>query len=391
MALSGILSQTDDSGNLRPVAYYSKKLTPAEQWWQVHDQELGAIVACFTEWRCWLTGTNEPVVVLSDHANLRFFMTAQHLTPRQARWASLLSMFNFEVLHTPGKLNPADPASRRPDYVAGKHVDDKIILLGFRSVSLDTSDICALTMTFPPRTSVDISFMPADSFILHCLRQLYDSDSLVKDGTCSFLTLRDDLWWWRDRLYVPESFRQFLIGKFHGDPASGHWGVFRTLHMISQTFSWPQMRADVLSFIASCARCQQIKVDHQKTQGELLPLPVPDRPWSTIGVDFIVKLPLSSTFDSIMVVVDHLTKAEHFIPANETWDASELAKHFLASVFKLHGLPDKIVSDRGATFISRFWTAIMTQLRIQPAPLTAFHLQKDGQVERVNAILEDYL
>lgn len=300
-------------------------------------------------------------------------------------------MFNFEVLHTPGKLNPADPASRRPDYVAGKHTDGKILLLGFRSFSSDTSDICALSLTAVPRTTVDISFMPADSFTVHCLQQLYDSDALIKKGSHSFLTQRDGLWWWRDRLYVPTSFRQFLIGKFHGDPASGHWGVFRTLDLISRTFFWPQMRADILAFISSCARCQQIKVDHQKTQGELMPLPIPDRPWLTIGGDFIVKLPLSSSYDSIMVVVDHLTKSAHFIPANKTWDAMELAKQFLASVFKLHGLPDKIVSDCGATFVSRFWTAVMTQLRIQPAPSTAFHPQTDGQVERTNAILEDYL
>lgn len=151
------------------------------------------------------------------------------------------------------------------------------------------------------------------------------------------------------------------------------------------------MRADVLAFISSCGRCQQIKVDHRSTQGKLIPLPVPDRPWSTIGVDFIVKLPLSEGFDSIMVVVDHLTKTAHFIPARETWSAQDLAKEFLSSVFKLHGLPDRIVSDRGSTFVSRFWTAIQTQLKIQPARSTAFHPETDGQVERTNATLEDYL
>ena len=93
VALSGILSQTDDNNCLRPVAYYSKKLTPAEQRWQVHDQELGALVASFMEWRAWVVGTNSPVIVFSDHANLRYFMTAQHLTPRQARWAAYLSSF----------------------------------------------------------------------------------------------------------------------------------------------------------------------------------------------------------------------------------------------------------------------------------------------------------
>lgn len=130
VALSGILFQADGAGQLRPVAFCSKKLTLAEQRWQVHDQELGAVVACFHKWRCWLAGTAVPVAVFLDHANLRYFMTARHLMPRQARWASFLSSFHFDSLHTPGKLNPADPASRRPDYVAGRLHDDRVILLG---------------------------------------------------------------------------------------------------------------------------------------------------------------------------------------------------------------------------------------------------------------------
>lgn len=300
-------------------------------------------------------------------------------------------MYNFEILHTPGKLNPADPASRRPDFVAGKHSDDKIVLLGSRSLITDEEEICALSLEPNPVKTTDISFMPVDDFTLHCLRQLYDTDVTIAAGPKAFLRHESGLWWWRDRLYVPASFRQFIISKFHGDPASGHWGVFRTLALISRSFSWPGMRAEILSYIAGCARCQQISVDHRKPQGELIPLPIPDRPWSTIGVDFIVKLPLSEDFDSIMVVVDHMTKSAHFIPARESWNAHDLARQFLSSVFKLHGLPDRIVSDRGSTFVSRFWTAIQTQLRIQPARSTAFHPETDGQVERTNATLEDYL
>lgn len=92
-----------------------------------------------------------------------------------------------------------------------------------------------------------------------------------------------------------------------------------------------------------------------------------------------------------MVVVDHMTKAAHFIPAKVTWNAQDLARKFLSHVFKLHGLPDCIVSDRGSTFVSRFWTGIQSQLCIQPAQSTAFHPETDGQVEQTNATLEDYL
>ncbi|KAG0145263.1 hypothetical protein CROQUDRAFT_94126 [Cronartium quercuum f. sp. fusiforme G11] len=111
VALSAILLQTDSSGKLWPVAYISLKLTPAECKWQVHNQELGAIIATFLKWCSWLAGTLVPVAVMSNHANLQYFMTSKVLMPRQAHWASLLSMYNFEILHTPGKTNPADPAS----------------------------------------------------------------------------------------------------------------------------------------------------------------------------------------------------------------------------------------------------------------------------------------
>lgn len=346
------------------------------------------MVACFHEWRCWLAGAMEPVTVFSDHANLRYFMTARHRTPRQAHWASFLSSFHFDILHTPGRLNPADPASRRPDYVLGKLAGNWVVLLGQRAAVEGCVSVSVLSVS--PSLS-DPHFMPADTFTLHCLRELYADDPLISGGPRSFFCLEHSIWWWRDKLYVPAAFRVYLISKMHGDPASGHWGVFRTLDLLTRTFSWPGVRADVLRFTASCARCQQIRVDHRKPQGELVPLPVPDCPWSTLGVDFIVKLPASNGFDSVLVFIDHLTKATHFVPARESWNVADLAEQFLSSVLRLHGLPDRVESDRGPTFVSRFWTAVQKRLQVSPSPSTAFHPATDGHTERVNAVLEDYL
>lgn len=205
-------------------------------------------------------------------------MTSQHLTPRQAGWASLLSMYNFEILHTPGKLNPANPASCRPDFVAGKHTDGKVVLMGLRSLGADDKEICALYLTPATSISSDHSFMPVEDLTLHFLRQLYDSDATIAAGPNYLLRLESYLWWWRDRLYVPSSFQQFNISKFHGDPASDHWGVFCTLALLTRSFAWPNIQANVLSYVSSCARCQHISVNHQKPQGELVLLPISDRP-----------------------------------------------------------------------------------------------------------------
>ncbi|KAG0140265.1 hypothetical protein CROQUDRAFT_26301, partial [Cronartium quercuum f. sp. fusiforme G11] len=108
VALSSILTQPNSASRQQPVAYFSCKLTPSECKWQIHDQELGAIMATFLEWCSWLAGTSfypPNWESHTDHANLCYFMNACVLAPCQACWASLPSMYNFEILHTPGKLN----------------------------------------------------------------------------------------------------------------------------------------------------------------------------------------------------------------------------------------------------------------------------------------------
>jgi hypothetical protein len=115
-ALSAVLLQEGDDGKIHPVLFLSKKWNKDEVFWQVHDQDLGAIVQVFVEWRAWLINTNDPVTVMSDHTNLRYFMTSQHLSDRQAQWAAYLSSFHFVIRHIPGKLNPSDPPTRRSNF-----------------------------------------------------------------------------------------------------------------------------------------------------------------------------------------------------------------------------------------------------------------------------------
>ena len=390
-AISGILSQHNEDGELRPVAYYSRKLSPTERHWQVHDQELGAIIFCFQEWRAWLMGSKEPVIVLSDHSNLRYFMTSQTLTSRQAHSASFLSEFHFDILHTPGKNNPADPASRRSDYTVNGLESSRVTLLGARE--MDGVCITAVSLlSKKPRGRVDqSSFMPPTTDILDRIKSHYHSDEELQGRKPNFLTYKEGIWWWRDSVYVPADLRGHITGTFHTPPTAGHWGVAKTFDLLTRTFNWVNSRADLLTFIAGCKSCQQIKVNRRAPQGKLIPSPIPDRPWSTIGVDFVVKLPLSEVFDSVMVVVDHYSKAAHFIPARETWKADEMADAFVRFIFWLHGLPDTIVSDRGTVFMSKFWTSVCQQLQISPSPSTTFHPQSDGQTEKRNGIMEEYL
>lgn len=167
----------------------------------------------------------------------------------------------------------------------------------------------------------------------------------------------------------------------HAPPMARHWGTAKTLDLLTCYFNWPNSRADLMTFINSCTSFQQVKVERQVPQGKPMPLTIPDQPWSPIRVDFIIKLPVSEGYDSEMVVVDHMTKEDHFIPANKTWKADELALSVVQDFFRLHGLQDTIVLDRGTTFMSKFWTSVLQQLHIPPDPSTLHvtPLQMDGR------------
>eukprot|EP01066_Platyproteum_vivax_P012809 Platyproteum_vivax@DN5822_c0_g1_i1.p1 len=151
------------------------------------------------------------------------------------------------------------------------------------------------------------------------------------------------------------------------------------------------MRKMIFDFVDTCETCQRNKVARQRPIGLLQPLPVPLHPWKAVTMDFIVKLPTSKGFDSICVVVDRLTKQAHFIPCCETISADQTAELFLQNIFRLHGLPDEIITDRGPQFRAHFWTSLCDLLGIQAKRSTAYHPQTDGQTERVNQTLEQYL
>ncbi|KAH9459172.1 hypothetical protein Pst134EA_033023 [Puccinia striiformis f. sp. tritici] len=419
-ALTAVLCQPGDDGVLRPVSFLSRKLTPRESVWQVHDQELFAVVHAFQEWRAWLIDTTEPVLVMSDHANLRYFMDSQKLSDRQARWAAFLVSFHFVIQHVSGKANPADPATRRPDFVSGDESNEHHRTLlsqegpGFclTDSSLDKEeelDLADIEIPIAPQDSTSLvsdSPSPQDPVIdltdpvfcqpTHRLRQLLTEaycrePPVAEDDDESPLLFKHGFWWLKDRIFVPPSLRPLILQAFHDDISAGHVGSLKTLQNITRSLTWPGIRKDVIQYTKSCLSCQRAKHSNQRPPGLMIPLSIPDRPWSIIGVDFIVKLPISSSFDSILVIVDHFSKAVHLIPACETWSAEAFAACFLDRFIRYHGLPNKIVSDRGPIFVSKFWTEVQRLLRIKPAPSTAYHPRTDGQTERTNQTIETFI
>jgi len=128
-----------------------------------------------------------------------------------------------------------------------------------------------------------------------------------------------------------------------------------TYRRLKQLFAWTGMKSAVQSFVAACVVCQQAKPDRTKLPGLLQPLPVPDSAWSVISMDLIEGLPSSKGSNFILVIVDLFSKYAHFLPLKHPFTARSVAQSFLSQVYKLHGMPQAIVSNRDKVFTSHFW------------------------------------
>jgi hypothetical protein len=151
------------------------------------------------------------------------------------------------------------------------------------------------------------------------------------------------------------------------------------------------MKQHVKDYVAACSICQQSKPDRSKYPGLLQPLPVPDQAWQVISMDFIEGLPRSANADSILVVVDKFSRYAHFIPLLHPYTAFKVAQSFMSSVYKLHGMPEAIISDRDRIFTSSLWQELFKLAGTHLQMGSAYHPQSDGQTERVNQCLETYL
>jgi len=140
-----------------------------------------------------------------------------------------------------------------------------------------------------------------------------------------------------------------------------------------------------------CDACQRYKNRSEAPAGKLMPNAIPEKPWSYISADFITKLPLAQGYDAILVVCNHFSKMAHFIATTEKTSVEGLAKLFWDHVWKLHRLPESIISDRGVQFAVGMIKELNNLLGIQTKLSTAYYPQMDGQTERINQELEQYL
>ena len=186
-------------------------------------------------------------------------------------------------------------------------------------------------------------------------------------------------------VYVPEQMRTEVIRQHRDVITSGHPGVHKTVEAVSRTYYFPHMRKRIEEYVRSCDICHKIKPARHKPYGMLRSPPTSARPWASIALDFVVKLPLSKEpntgveYDSILTIVDRLTKEIRMIPFKEESSAEELAYTFLRNMVALNGMPEEIITD---SLASKFWTALTAQLGVNHKLSAAFHPQTDGQTDR---------
>jgi hypothetical protein len=372
-ALGAILIQ-----NGHPIAFESKQMNQAEKNYHTTDKELLAIVHALKIWRCYLEGST--FEVFTDHNPLTHLQTQPILSRRQTRWSEFLSNFQFKVDYKPGVDNPSDALSRL------KPTETHVCVLGATKSKpkLPKPLVQGHHNTLPEIITISDLLLAtlADPWFLNPASVAH----LHKDMS--------GLYWNKDRVVVPHDtlLRQKILTACHGPTYTGHMSISKTLHFVNRFFWWPQMKKDVETFVKTCDACQRVKNSTHKPYGLLQPLPIPSKQWSEVTMDFIVELPVTQhKHNAIFVFTDKLTKMVHFAPTTTECTAIEAAKIFIDNVFKLHGLPIRMIHDRDTRFMSHFWAECFRILNVTQSTSTAFHPQTDGQTEKVNKVLEDYL
>jgi transposase InsO family protein len=390
-ATGGVLLQKLSDGRWHPIAFRSESMTEAERNYEIYDKEMLAIIRALEDWRHYLEGLPRPFDIITDHRGLEYWRTAQHLTRRQARWSLYLSRFEFRLTHKPGIANTqADPLSRIPTHLVTDADDnqDQIVLppIHFQA---------AASASFEEAASLEQEIQKAaelDPEVTSALRLLKARGPRQLTGNLSDWEERDGLTFYKGRVYVPKGtdLRRRVVELCHDSPSTGHPGRRGTLELVSRLYWWPNMQAFVHRYVDGCDTCQRCK-PARHPRAILQPHSIPTGPWQTIGVDLVTGLPPVNGYDAIVVYIDHYSKQVHVLPTTSTVDAEGIADLHYREIFRLHGIPTKIVSDRGPQFAARFTKALYLKLGITHALTTAYHPQSNGQTERANQEVEKHL
>ena len=378
ISVGGTLTQAADDGHERVVAYFSKRLSKTEQNYSANDRELLGLVYFLKRFRCYLEGSTFQIV--TDNQVLKHLFTKPNLSRREARYIDFLSQFNISkmtlkkgVIHVLG-----DALSRIP-------LDERTVRL---------SNLEMLKIEAPKDIRLNYEKDPVFGPLVHGFRGEFSSDTVHSSRVrhlMSRFSMNNGLIYYDEKLCVPRANIKEILALAHDSRTSGHFGADKTIARLSG-FHWKNMTSVVREYCAGCFVCQQQKNRRTKKLGSSQALEIPNRRWGSISTDFITHLPKTKNgHDAITTYVDRLSKRVHFIASKSTDSAKDVAQAFHFHVFKHHGLPDSIVSDRDPKFTSNFWRELTALLGIRLQMSTSHHPQTDGLAEVMNRLIGNYL
>ncbi|GJY90888.1 putative reverse transcriptase domain-containing protein [Tanacetum coccineum] len=334
------------------IAYASRQLKIHEKNYTTHDLELGAVVFALKIWRHYLYGTKS--VIYTDHKSLQHIFSQKELNMRQRRWIELFSDYDCEIRYHPGKANVVADALSRKERVKPKRVR-------------------AMNMTL--QSSIKDRILAAQ-------KEAVDESAGLQKGLDEMIEQRSDgTLYYLDRIWVPlkGDVRTLIMDEAHKSKYSVHPGADKMYYDLRDRYWWPGMKKDIAVYVSKCLTCLKVKAEHQRPSGLLQQPEIPEWKWEGIAMDFVTKLPrTSSGHDIIWVIVDRLTKSAHFLPMREDYKMDRLARLYLNEIVARHGVPISIISDCDSRFTSRFWQSMQEALGTRLDMSTTYHPQTNG-------------
>ncbi|KAK1685186.1 hypothetical protein QYE76_046034 [Lolium multiflorum] len=335
------------------IAYGSRQLKPHEHNYPVHDLELAAVVYALKSWRQFLYGSK--CELYTDHKSLKYFFTQKELNMRQKRWLELIKDYELTINYTPGKANVvADALSRKStenqptEWEIPKELRKELEEAQILFIQGDTVGSIA-TMRIMDEMYSDLKY----EIIRKQVDDLFIQEEIkrIGEGKPSEFNLGEfDSLYFQKRICVPDDpeVKSIILKEAHETPYSIHPGSTKMYMDLKEMFWWNNMKREIAQYVSECHTCQRVKAEHQSPAGLLKPLEIPEWKWDEIGMDFVTGLPMTSKKkDMIWVIVDRLTKSAHFIPVNQKDDSEKLVNIYVKEIVSKHGVPKKIVSDRG--------------------------------------------
>jgi len=287
-------------------------------------------------------------------------------------------------------MEKADRLSRRADWKIGVDKDNN------NQIFIKDSWICSMYEVVIKEPKVDLvekikKVKSKDEDIVRVVEEMKKAG--IKELRGNEWKIEEDLVLKEGKIYMPkdEELRVEVIRLHHDVLAAGHGRRWKTVELVTRNYWWPGVTRDVGKYVKGCDLCQRMKNRTEEPAGKLKLSEVPQKTWTHLTVDFITKLPVVVGKDAILVVCDRLSKMTYFVTTTEGTSAERLMRLFWDNVWKLHGLPESVVSDRGPQFAVELTKELNRMQEIKTKLSTAFHSQTDGQTERMNQEVEQYL